>query len=117
MKLATFKTKDVVSPRYGFKRGDHVVDVLYLSKFLQEKNDDTRFLGLPLSLKEALKNWEQAAIEAEIRAFLSDHNLKLGDIAPALRAALTGTPVSPGIFDVIALLEKAEVLGRLEDQI
>ena len=66
---------------------------------------------------EALKNWEQAAIEAEIRAFLSDHDLKLGDIAPALRAALTGTPISPGIFDVVALLGKAEVLGRLEDQI
>ena len=66
---------------------------------------------------EALKNWEQAAIEAEIRAFLNDHDLKLGDIAPALRAALTGTPISPGIFDVVALLDKAEVLGRLEDQI
>ena len=59
MKLATFKTKDVVSPRYGFKRGDHIVDVLYLSKFLQEENDDTRYLNLPLSLKEALKNWDQ----------------------------------------------------------
>jgi glutamyl/glutaminyl-tRNA synthetase len=34
-----------------------------------------------------------------------------------LRAALTGTPASPGIFDIVALLEKTEVLGRLEDQI
>ena len=66
---------------------------------------------------EALKNWEQASIESEIRAFLNDHNLKLGDIAPALRAALIGTPISPGIFDVVALLDKAEVLGRLKDQI
>jgi glutamyl-tRNA synthetase len=48
---------------------------------------------------------------------LTEHDLQLGDIAPALRAALTGTPVSPGIFDVVAMLEKAEVLGRLEDQI
>ena len=48
---------------------------------------------------------------------MTEHDLKLGDMAPALRAALTGTPISPGIFDVVALLEKAEVLGRLEDQI
>ena len=66
---------------------------------------------------ESLEDWKHAAIEAEIRAFLSDHDLKLGDIAPALRAALTGTPASPGIFDVLALLDKAEVLGRLQDQI
>ena len=59
MKLATFKAKDVRDPRYGFKRGEHVVDILYLSKFLQEKNDDTRFLNLPLSLKEGLENWDQ----------------------------------------------------------
>ena len=66
---------------------------------------------------ESLEDWKHAAIEAEIRAFLSDHDLKLGDIAPALRAALTGAPASPGIFDVLALLDKAEVLGRLQDQI
>ena len=59
MKLATFKAEDIRDPRYGFKRGEHVVDILYLSKFLQEKNDDTRFLNLPISLKEALKNWDQ----------------------------------------------------------
>ena len=66
---------------------------------------------------ESLEDWKHTAIEAEIRAFLSDHDLKLGDIAPALRAALTGTPASPGIFDVLVLLDKAEVLGRLQDQI
>jgi len=66
---------------------------------------------------EALNNWEKAAIETEIRAFLNDYDLKLGDIAPALRAALTGLSVSPSIFDVVALLDKAEVLGRLKDQI
>ena len=71
-----------------------------------------------LSLRLAsLENWQHEAIEAEIRAFLADHDLKMGDIAPALRAALTGTLASPGIFDIVALLEKTEVLGRLEDQI
>ena len=74
-------------------------------------------LGALRQRLEALENWEHEPVEAEIRAFLTEHDLKLGDIAPALRAALTGTHVSPGIFDVVALLEKAEVLGRLEDQV
>jgi glutamyl-tRNA synthetase len=33
-----------------------------------------------------------------------------------LRAALTGRTTSPGIFEVLALLGKAESLGRLGDQ-
>ena len=48
MKLATFKTKSGENSRYGFKRGEHVVDIIYLAQFLREKNDDTRFLNLPL---------------------------------------------------------------------
>ena len=33
----------------------------------------------------------------------------------ALRAALTGTNVSPGIFDVLAVLGREESLGRMAD--
>jgi len=43
--------------------------------------------------------------------------LKLGEIAQPLRAALTGTKVSPGIFEVMAALGRAESLGRLADAI
>ena len=59
MKLATFTTKGNENPRYGFKKEKYIIDILYLSKFLQEKNNDDRFLNLPLSLKEALKNWNR----------------------------------------------------------
>ena len=37
MKLATFKTKNIRNPRYGFKRGEHVVDILYLKQILARK--------------------------------------------------------------------------------
>ena len=81
-------------------------------------NDDTRPRLIALADRlGALENWNKADIETEIRAFLDENALKLGDIAPALRAALTGTPTSPGIFDVVALLDKTEVLGRIDDQI
>ena len=56
MKFATFKTKNSRNSRYGFKRGEHIVDILYLKQFLQEKNNETRFSNLPISLKEALEN-------------------------------------------------------------
>ena len=41
---------------------------------------------------------------------------KLGAVAQPLRAALTGRTTSPGIFEVLAVLGKAESLARIGDQ-
>ena len=40
---------------------------------------------------------------------------KLGGIAQPLRAALTGSNASPGIFEVMEVLRRDECLGRLAD--
>lgn len=65
----------------------------------------------------ALTDWRSEVIEDTVKAFAETAELKLGKIAQPLRAALTGTTVSPGIFDVMAVLERDEALGRLEDVI
>jgi glutamyl-tRNA synthetase len=54
-------------------------------------------------------------LEAAVRSFAEAEGLKLGQIAQPLRAALTGSTVSPGVFEVMTVLGKAEVLGRLAD--
>ena len=51
-----------------------------------------------------------------MRAFAERKGVKLGNVAQPLRAALTGRTTSPPIFDVLAVLGKAESLGRLQDQ-
>ena len=43
MKLATFTTESNEDPRYGFKKEEYIIDILYLSKFLQEKIRTTDF--------------------------------------------------------------------------
>jgi glutamyl-tRNA synthetase len=55
-------------------------------------------------------------LEAAVRAYVERSGLKLGNVAQPLRAALTGRSTSPGIFDVLAVLGRAESLGRLADQ-
>ena len=60
--------------------------------------------------------WDIATIEAEIRAFVDQKGLKLATVAKPLRAALTGTTVSPGIFDVLSVLGRDESLARIGDQ-
>lgn len=60
--------------------------------------------------------WDAATIEAAVRSFAEEAQIKLGDIAQPLRAALTGRAVSPPVFDVMVTLGRDEALGRLADQ-
>ena len=65
---------------------------------------------------ESLTDWSVPAIDGAIRAFAESRTLKLGKVAQPLRAALTGRTVSPGIFEVMVLIGKAESLARIGDQ-
>ncbi len=60
-------------------------------------------------------DWTAESSEACIRALAETENLKLGKVAQPMRAALTGSTSSPGIFDVLVLLGRDEALGRLKD--
>ena len=64
-----------------------------------------------------LDTWDQESVESTVKAHAEAYNLKLGMIAQPLRAALTGSNVSPGIFEVAAVLGKNEALGRIEDAV
>lgn len=66
---------------------------------------------------EGLPEWATSSLEQAIRELAARLELPLGRLAMPLRAALTGRTVSPGIYDVLALLGKSETLGRLADQI
>ncbi|MEN5081505.1 glutamate--tRNA ligase [Bosea sp. TWI1241] len=63
----------------------------------------------------AVDDWSPAALEEAVRAFATEKEIKLGQVAQPLRAALTGKTTSPGLFDVMAVLGREEVLGRLAD--
>ena len=54
-------------------------------------------------------------LEQSIRALAERHQFKLADIVHPLRLALTGRRVSPGIFEVMALLGLECCLHRIEN--
>lgn len=60
--------------------------------------------------------WTAAALEDAVKRHAEARQLKLGAIAQPLRAALTGTVVSPGIFEVLEALGREESLARIRDQ-
>ncbi len=61
-------------------------------------------------------SWTIEALEASTKALAEDLGLGLGKLAQPMRAALTGTTTSPGIFDVLVLLGREEALARLDAQ-
>jgi glutamyl-tRNA synthetase len=65
---------------------------------------------------ERVENWLAHDIETAVKAHAEAQGLKLGKVAQPLRAALTGTSTSPGIFDVLEVLGRDESLARLRDQ-
>ena len=77
--------------------------------------DAAGLLGRLAAALSALAAWDEPSIEAAVRDLAEAEAVKLGRIAQPMRAALTGSTVSPGIFEVAAVLGREETLGRLGD--
>jgi glutamyl-tRNA synthetase len=68
-----------------------------------------------ISRIEALapESFDQKHLESAFLSVMEATGLKLGKIAQPVRLALTGVTVSPGIFEIIAVLGKVRTLERL----
>lgn len=88
----------------------------YDEKATKLLDDDARaMLGRLHDALSADDVWSIDSVEAVIRSFTDAEGMKLGKVAQPLRAALTGTTQSPGIFDILLVLGKAESLARIKD--
>lgn len=63
---------------------------------------------------ESTSDFTQKSLEGLFLRLLEEKKIKLGDIAQPLRVALTGTSVSPGLFEVMEVLGKETVLRRMD---
>ncbi len=80
-------------------------------------NDESRgHLALAHKALGTLPQWDHDSIDAAVREVADSNALKLGKLAQPLRAALTGKTTSPGIFEVLVLLDREESLARTADQ-
>jgi len=56
-------------------------------------------------------------IEAALRVLVDGLGLKVGQVFMTLRVAVTGTKVSPGLFETMRVLGKERVLARMKDAV
>lgn len=74
-------------------------------------------LGGLLAVLRSLGTWTTASISEAITTYCTATGLSMGQVGPPLRAALTGGLPAPDLAPVMDWLGRAEVLGRIEDQI
>jgi glutamyl-tRNA synthetase len=75
---------------------------------------EARLLLRDVSVALAASDFTVAGIDVALRTFAETNDLKLGQVAQPLRAALTGSNVSPGIDATLAALGRDESLARIE---
>ena len=61
----------------------------------------------------AAVDWDQAAIAAAVKDTLAAHQVKMGQLAPAVRVLVCGRAQTPSIDVVLALFRRETVLARL----
>jgi glutamyl-tRNA synthetase len=82
------------------------------AKFLKPEMAEP--MGTLTSELEAIDGeFSEAAIQAAFERVLGRFGMKLGQLAQPVRVALTGGTVSPGIYEVIAVLGKDRTIARL----
>jgi glutamyl-tRNA synthetase len=94
-------------------------DIHYEPKAAQKflKPDLLPVLTELLNRLAKLDQWSEKGMASLFAALAEQYQLKVGDIAQAVRVALTGKSVSPGIYEVINLLGKERSKKRLADAI
>ncbi len=83
-----------------------------LEKHLNQANRP--LLSLYRERFAAIRTWDRDHLTDVLKTIGTERNLKLGQLAQPLRAALTGQNVSPGIYEVLILLGRQEVIDRLD---
>jgi glutamyl-tRNA synthetase len=64
---------------------------------------------------EGCDPFEVAEMEALVNAWLEEKSLSIKQVAQPARVAVTGRSASPGLYEVMVILGKAETLKRLRD--
>ncbi|MBI5778187.1 MAG: glutamate--tRNA ligase [Planctomycetes bacterium] len=75
--------------------------------------DGTQVLGMVRDGLASAADFSHTSLEPILRQVAESKGLKFQGVAQPVRVALTGTTVSPGIFEVMELLGKERVLERI----
>lgn len=103
---------DFVDQARPFLAGTVEYDPEAVRKYLTTADLDKHVEALSLAL-DAATSWDEATIEDVLRGVADEHKIKAAVLIHAARIATIGKSVSPGIFEVLALMGKRVTVTRL----
>jgi glutamyl-tRNA synthetase len=62
---------------------------------------------------ESIAAFEPSVLEQELKAFVAERNLKMGELVHPLRFAVTGRTVGLGLYDALVILGRERSLARI----
>ncbi len=92
-------------------------DIQLEEKAAAKLNQGREHLRALLPQLEAATAWDQATLEPIFKGYAQTTGAKLGAVMQPLRAAITGRLESPGMFEVLMVLGKNNVLKRIKNAI
>lgn len=107
------KNLDELAETAGFLFAERPLTMTEKAAKLLDEDGRARLALVSTALAKE-NNWTIEALEATTKSLAEAQGLGLGKLAQPMRAALTGTTTSPGIFDVLVLLGRDEALARLQ---
>jgi glutamyl-tRNA synthetase len=79
------------------------------------KDNGLAMLKLVRDKLDAMPELTEQGIEDMLRALAEEHKVGLGKVAQPLRVAITGSTISPPIFDSVQMLGKQNTLARIDN--
>ena len=112
------RSKTLVEMAQGaafYYQDDVTFDEKAADKFL--KPDIKAILQKSADYIEGLEAYTQEELENVFKRIMEETDLKFGKIAQPLRVAITGTTMSPGIFEMLLALGKDKTIQRIKSAI
>jgi glutamyl-tRNA synthetase len=106
------QTLDEVWPLIGFLFDEPETDEKAWKKVM--KDGALPLLSDALEALRATERFEPNELESSLGRILAEHDVKPGKLYQPIRVAITGTSVSPGIFESLAVLGKEKSVERIE---
>ncbi len=114
MRVRARKLDEVVTLMHGYFVDTVEYEEDAITKQWKDREKASNILVASRKRLSALSAWEITAMEESLRALALEMELSPGKIFQPLRVALTGSAVSPGIFEVAYFLRRERALARID---
>jgi glutamyl-tRNA synthetase len=114
MKVRGRTIDEIVEQCRPYVRDEIEYDAGAIAKQWKDRDATTKILAATRDRLSPVPDWSAAALEGALRDLADMLGLAAGKLFQPLRVALTGTAVSPGIFEVLMILGRERSLARID---